>query len=122
MRLFVLAGCFFVTALGTSTARAGGGGEAVGGGTITFVGAIVAPTCSMPVESAETSTALPVSGSRQICAVTGSGTTNPARVYDLNLQHLSSAEPDRVLQYFGNYVRATGGNAADPVLLIQTYE
>lgn len=121
MRLLVLAGCFFVTAFGASTAKAGGGGEAIGGGTVTFVGAIVAPTCSMAAEDAATPSALPTSNSRQTCAGAGSAATNAARIYDVSVQHLSNAESDRVLQYFDNYVRANS-SAADPLLLTQTYE
>jgi hypothetical protein len=115
-------GCFLVSALGTSAARAGGGGT-VDTGTIRFSGAVVEPTCSVAsmqgVINLATSTTL-----QQNCAdpaATSDATTSASRPYQVNIVHLSGSEPDQVLRYFAGYVRAAQATA-DPMLVTQTYE
>ena len=123
-RLFVLAGCFAVLVFGSPAVKAGGGGT-VEGGTITFVGAVVEPTCSvagmtddltMVASAAQAHPAL-----QRSCSDSMAATAN-ARPYEVNVVHLSADEPDQVLKYFANYVRAAQSGSADPVLLTQTYE
>jgi hypothetical protein len=126
-RRLVLVGCFLVSILGTSAARAGGGGT-VEGETITFVGAIVEPTCS--VARVESTLTLAVSAAQkhqplqQNCsdpAIAGTA-AGARRPYVVNIVHLSGSESDQVLRYFANYARVAQPSSADPVLVTQTYE
>lgn len=94
-------------------------------GQITFSGSVVEPTCNAatagnmaitaaaPVIAAET---------RQTCAGPGIATVAASRIYALTVVRLSSSVPDRVLKYFDTYVKTSRTDAADPVLLTQTYE
>jgi hypothetical protein len=122
MRLFVLAGCFLASALGASGVKAGGGGNTEGG-TIAFVGALVAPTCNI---STAPDLLGAVIGAQQLrqrnCSGTTSAPSNASRTYDTSVVHLSSSESDQVLRYFVSYVRAAQAGSADPVLVTQTYE
>jgi len=125
MRLFVLAGCFVGMALGTSAAKAGG--EAIGGGTIAFVGAVVESTCDVNAENTVglvTNAAAQVSPRHYACAAAGADASlavAPQR-YEVSVIQLSDATSDRVLKYFNDYVRASQGSTANPVLVTQTYE
>ena len=125
MRLFVLAGCFLVSALGASGVKAGGGGNTEGG-TITFVGALVAPTCNISTAPDLLGAVVNVPGAQQLrqrnCSGTTSAPSNASRTYDTSVVHLSSSESDQVLRYFASYVRAAQAGSADPVLVTQTYE
>jgi hypothetical protein len=123
-RWLFLVGCLVVSVAGTSAATAGGSGT-LGSGTITFVGALVEPTCSV-------STAADVEGAfghagepqlrRRSCSATGSATADASRTYSSSVVHLSDSEPDQVLRYFAGYVRAGQAVGADPVLVTQTYD
>lgn len=124
MRWLVLAGCSVAMVFASPAATAGGGG------TITFVGAVVEPTCSVAgtpgdlnlvASAAQVHPALQRSCSESTAATTATAGAN-ARPYEVNVVHLSEAEPDQVLKYFANYVRAAQPGSADPVLLTQTYE
>jgi type 1 fimbria pilin len=118
-------GCFFVVALGSPAAKAGGGGT-VESGSITFVGAIVAPTCNVAnnpsVLKAAAGPAQVGQSSIQNCLGAGETVANPSRIYAVTVSHLSGSDSDRVLQYFDNYVRAGQPGTADPVLVTQAYE
>ncbi|GLQ49040.1 hypothetical protein ACFFJT_02370 [Dyella flava] len=129
-RWWVLVGCFFVAVLGASVAKAGGSVKAEGGsikgGTITFVGALVEPTCNISAAADLLSTVNRAARAQQpyqqSCSGTASAPVNASRTYSASVEHLSSTEPDQVLRYFASYVRATQSSGADPVLVTQTYE
>lgn len=95
-------------------------------GRIIFSGSIVEPTCSLaPEESAMVTGATPsVVGEtrRQTCARPGHATAAASGIYALTFVRLSSSVPDRVLQYFDTYVKASRVDAVDPMLITQTYE
>lgn len=127
-RRLVWGGCFLVSLLATSVARAGGGGT-IEGGTITFSGAIVEPTCS--IASMPGALNLPIDAARKhqplqrncLTPTTASAATAVSRPYSVSVVHLSASEPDRVLNYFANYVLATQpSGSAGPMLVTQTYE
>lgn len=91
---------------------------------ITFTGAIVEPTCGVNIERVAT----------LVTAASGSGvphsdmcgrpntTVVASQIYTVSVVRLSDAEPDRVLRYFSDYVRAGQVNAPSPILVTQTYE
>ncbi|MGC1549121.1 MAG: hypothetical protein WA777_11385 [Rhodanobacter sp.] len=124
-RCVVLVGGFCAMVLSTSLAHAAGGGT-IGGGTITFVGAILAPTCNIATVpdslTAVAGEAVAPTSHRQICSGPGGDAANMARAYALNVVRLTSTESDPVLKYFDNYVKAGDPTAKDPVLVTQTYE
>jgi hypothetical protein len=120
-----LTGSVVISVLGASAAYAGGGGT-IEGGTITFVGTLVEPTCGFAV-TADLFNAQGRAGgteqpNRRSCSGTASTPANASRTYSSSVVHLSNAEPDQVLRYFAGYVRAAQASAADPVLLTQTYD
>jgi type 1 fimbria pilin len=126
-RWLVWTGCFLVAVLGTSAARAGGGGT-VDSGTIRFAGAVVEPTCS--IEGMQSVVSSAVSGAQthqslqQNCSdptSAGGATASSSRPYTVDVVSLSGSEPDQVLRYFAGYVRAAQA-AADPKLVTQTYQ
>lgn len=125
MRLFVLAGCFVGMALCASAVKAGG--EAISGGTIAFVGSVVESTCDVNAENTVgliATAAVQVSPQHYACATAGvdaSLAAAPQR-YVVSVIQLSDSTPDRVLKYFNDYVRASQGSTANPVLVTQTYE
>jgi type 1 fimbria pilin len=128
-RWLVLAACSVAMAFGSSAVRAGGGGT-IEGGTITFVGSIVEPTCSavttigdlsQMVSAAQLHSSLQRSCSGASVTV-ATPNANVSRPYEVDVVHLSSSESDHVLNYFANYVRAAQPASADPVLVTQTYE
>jgi hypothetical protein len=81
---------------------------------IAFSGSIVESTCgATPTIAAET---------RQTCAGPGNVPAAVSRIYALTAVRLSSSVPDRVLKYFDAYVKTSRTDAADPMLLTQTYE
>jgi len=129
MRWLVLAGCSVAMVFASPVATAGGGAT-VGGGTITFVGAVVEPTCNVADVSGDlnlvASAALVHPALQRSCsgpvATTAATASTNARPYEVNVVHLSETEPDQVLKYFANYVRAAQPGSADPVLLTQTYD
>lgn len=91
---------------------------------ISFSGSVVESTCSAVVEESMTVTgATPATGgeTRQICATPGNAAA-ASRIYALTIMRLSSSVPDRALKYFDTYIKASRTDAADPVLLTQTYE
>jgi type 1 fimbria pilin len=123
MRLFVLAGCFVTAAVGSPAARAGG--ETVGGGTITFVGAIVEPTCTVSAQNVAQwvdGGAAQVHRGEATCSGADASTANAAspQIYDVTVTHLTNTEQDHVLKYFNDYVKLSG--TGNPVLLTQAYE
>jgi hypothetical protein len=90
---------------------------------IAFSGAIVEPTCGI---AASKNTTVGVIAQRQqtqrlTCATPGNATAKP-RAYVLTTRRLSDLESDRVLKYFDTYIKAGRPDAADPMLLTQTYE
>lgn len=127
LRYVVLAGCFFVTVLGSPAAKASGGGT-IDGGTITFTGMVVEPTCSVATVSTDVGLApgavqvhQPLQRSCSSATATGP-TAKVSRPYIVDVVRLSGTEPDRVLRYFENYVRAAQPQSANPQLITQTYE
>lgn len=123
-RYVILAGCFLGLVLGSPAARAGG--DIAAGGTITFVGAVVEPTCSIANEPDSlhlvTSPAASEQSTRHICSGPSGSQVEASRIYEANVTHLSATTPDRVLSYFDHYVRAANPGGADPELVTQTYE
>jgi type 1 fimbria pilin len=101
-------------------ARAGGGGTIENGGTITFTGAVLEPTCSYPVAEVATPSGAPAQ--RQVCGGPGGSVANAARIYAVNVSQLSGDESDRVLKYFDNYVTAGQSSAEHPKLVTQVFE
>lgn len=92
-------------------------------GRITFTGAIVEPTCGVEVERVVTRAA--ASAQSMPRTETCSGTNKnvaASQIYTVSVVRLSDAEPDRVLRYFSDYVRASRVDASSPTLIIQTYE
>jgi hypothetical protein len=119
-RWWVLVGCVGLSLLCAPAARAGGGGTIENGGTITFTGAILEPTCSFP--TAQLVTAPGFHAQQQVCGGAGGSVANAARIYAVNVSQLSSDESDRVLKYFDNYVTAGQSSAQHPQLITQVYE
>jgi hypothetical protein len=107
--------------LNISIAQAAGSGS-LGSGTISFVGAVVAPTCMITTSPNTLGEAVAIQSRRQICPGPGGDAANAARIYTASVVRLSSAESDPVLKYFDHYVKASGLDAKDPVLVTQTYE
>ncbi len=124
-RWFVLAGCSVAMMCASFAVKAGGNGT-IEGGTITFVGAVVEPTCSIAAElellRAVTSAAGAQPSYQRTCSSTNPAMVNRSRIYNVGVVHLSNSEPDQVLKYFASYVRAAQPSSADPVLVTQTYE
>ncbi|RUL64447.1 hypothetical protein EKH79_10480 [Dyella dinghuensis] len=97
------------------------------GGTISFMGSLVEPTCNLSTAPDLLSQAASVEGARQSYRRSCSGgttrtTVDASRTYSTSVVHLSSIESDQVLRYFAGYVRAAQSSTADPVLVTQTYE
>ena len=112
----VFCACIFVMNL--SPARADGG-------RINFSGAVVAPTCSLTTADIPkvgvTALRTLVDTDRLKCAKSGNGAGSSPQIFVFTAERLSSSVPDRVLQYFYAYVKASRVDAADPMLVIQTY-
>jgi type 1 fimbria pilin len=119
-RWWVLSSCLLVSVLGASAVKAGGGGNI--DGTITFVGEVVEPTCSLGAEQNLVSVAMAQQSRQRSCTGANPAAAQASRIYNVGVVHLSSAEPDQVLRYFANYVRVAKSGGADPVLVTQTYE
>lgn len=118
VRSLVLLGCVVAMILASPAAKAGKDG------TIAFAGAVVEFTCSIEALPEGVGSTAVANQPRQHCAgaiTTGTG-AGTARPYLVEVAHLSDSEPDRVLRYFVTYVRAEQHDAADPVLVTQTYE
>jgi hypothetical protein len=94
------------------------------GGRITFTGAIVEPTCGVSTEHIATMVANSSTQnlSRRIACTVANALTSAAPIYAVTVVKLTGSEPDRVLQYFNKYVKASQANASGPVLVTQTYE
>lgn len=127
-RWLVLASCSIAMMFSSSAVRAGGSGT-VESGTISFMGAVVEPTCSIAADPVSLNAVITASGLRSSqphnClrpAGAGPNATDAARIYQVDVEHLSGAEPDRVLNYFASYVRAAQTGSADPVLVTQNFE
>jgi type 1 fimbria pilin len=89
-----------------------------GGGTITFRGAIVEPTCALP--SLEVATSLPTGSASLTCARVG---VSPAK-YTIHVQSLAT-DPlpgDRLLSYLATYLGTSQPATSGAVLVTQTYE
>jgi hypothetical protein len=114
----VLAGCLCAMVFGASTANATSG-------RIVFSGTIVEPTCGA-FAGHMTSIALsgaPAAAQRVVCAGTGGVTAAAPPAYVMTVARLSSDTSDRLINYFSNYLQASGIAAADAARLItQTYE
>jgi type 1 fimbria pilin len=124
-RWLVVGGCLALW--GSSAVQAAGGGT-LEGGTISVMGAVVAPTCSIAANLGSLSAVISASernpSQQENCtrAVgTAASAPDPSRIYEVNVDHLSASEPDQVLNYFAGYVRAAQPSA-DPVLLTQSFE
>lgn len=93
-------------------------------GRIVFSGAIVEPTCGVSAERvAAWVAAAPGQGQSHPTTCCGSNAAVAApQMYTVTVAHLSHAEPDRVLRYFSDYVRASQVDAPSPTLVTQTYE
>lgn len=93
---------------------------------IVFSGAIIEPTCSIPAaESTRVGAAasgVESQARRLACAKLSHAAVGTVQVYALTAVRLSSAVSDGVLKYFDAYVKASRPDAADPVLLTQTYQ
>ena len=108
-------GCVVALTLGAPLAYADGG-------TITFSGAVVTPTCS--VDSGGTST-LPVSGTRFGCGgAAASFSTQSPQAYTVSVEPLgsSSLSTDRLITYFSGYVRASVPGDTHMQLVTQAYD
>jgi hypothetical protein len=111
---FSLVGCALALSLVALNARAAGG-------RIAFSGAVVTPTCG--VVPASGTQASGTSGSQFGVDCLGSapaGTAKPPSV--VTVSKLTAAEPDRVLEYFSDYVAASQATAQRPMLVTQVYE
>lgn len=111
---YSLVGCALALSLVALNARAAGG-------RIAFSGAVVTPTCG--VVPASGIQADGPSGPQFGVDCPGSasaGTAKPA--YVVTVSKLTAAEPDRVLEYFSDYVAASHAAAERPVLVTQVYE
>jgi hypothetical protein len=60
--------------------------------------------------------------SPRIACTVPNAPTSAASIYAVTVVQLTGSEPDRVLQYFNNYVKASQASASGPVLVTQTYE
>ncbi|MFI4957826.1 MAG: hypothetical protein ACHP7C_01535 [Lysobacterales bacterium] len=111
---FSLVGCALTLSLVALNARAAGG-------RIAFSGAVVTPTCGVvPVGSAQAGGA---SGSQFGVDCLGSAPAGRAKpAYVVTVSKLTAAEPDRVLEYFSDYVVASQATAQRPMLVTQVYE
>lgn len=99
--------------LGIAAMLAASGARA-DGGQLTFTGRIVESTCPVGPEAgpgADLATGKVACGSQ----------ANDDRSYDVSRMALTGNEPDRVLRYFNDYVRA-GNPAAQPTLVVRVYE
>jgi hypothetical protein len=94
------------------------------GGRITFTGAIVESTCGVTAESAAAlATGAPKENLLHQATCTGPNAAAVApQIYRVSAVRLSDSVSDRVLKYFDNYVKASGPEAKDPVLVTQIYE
>jgi hypothetical protein len=102
-------------------AAASGSIDPSAGGRITFIGAIVEPTCGPSTERIATWMAVPSEPGRphlDACSKSGA-TAIPSQTYTITVVHLSNTETNRVLKYFSDYVSAS---RADPILITQSYE
>jgi type 1 fimbria pilin len=111
------AGCTLAMIVGSSSVRADGG-------SISFSGAVVEPTCSISdarIDVAPTHSDPNATPGRFAC---GSADTaaDAGRAYSLTEVSLDAAAiaDDRVLAYFAGYLSAAG--IAEPKLVTQTYE
>lgn len=126
IRLVVLAACSVAMVFASSVVKASGSGTI--DGTITFVGAVVEPTCSAVVTPGDVNLIISAAQIRpslqRNCAgsTVMAATAGASRPYAVDVVHLSGSEPDRVLKYFADYVRAAQPSSANPVLVTQTYE
>lgn len=115
----VLAGCMIAAAFGMSSARAAGG-------TISFSGAIVEPTCAFVADLAPTLlpvAELPAAARRVACAGAGGVTIAAPQAYAVTVVRLSIDTTDPLLRYFNSYVQVGAFVAADAGRLVtQTYE
>ena len=129
-RWLVLAVCLFVVVPESAAVKAAGNRAVEAeGGTITFVGAVLEPTCAInATNAAAVMDGASIAPSPQHSyACTGNASVSTADVaasrrYSLTVTHLTDAEADPVLRYFDGYVRASSAEAPNPVLLTQVYE
>jgi hypothetical protein len=101
-------GCVVALALGGPLAHASSGG------TITFAGAIVAPTCGFLSTSQS-----PIQHGGGGCGTTMAASASPTSVYRQEVIALENVleSQDRLLNYFASYA-----GASNTRLLIRTYE
>ncbi|MFZ0871322.1 MAG: hypothetical protein WAM90_11430 [Rhodanobacter sp.] len=93
------------------------------GGRITFTGAIVESTCGVTAENvAILATGAPAQNPLHATCTGANAAAVAPQVYRVSVVRLSDSVTDRVLKYFDNYVKASGPDAKDPVLVTQIYE
>jgi hypothetical protein len=96
------------------------------GGTITFVGAIAAPTCPTSdtrIEGVANASAGQASNGRFVCE-DRNATFDPAQSFSLSITTVqaSGMADDRVLRYFAGYAEAAGSDEAEVKLVTQTFQ
>ncbi|PXV59110.1 hypothetical protein SAMN04487785_10630 [Dyella jiangningensis] len=94
------------------------------GGTITFSGAVVAPTCAAGTGNVAAMTASP-SHQRFDCAgSSGANARTAPTSYTLTVEPLdgSALSADRLASYFSAYVKASGHEDAHVNLVTQAYD
>lgn len=107
-------GCVVALALGAPWAHAATG-------TITFVGAILAPTCS--ADAGFLVGMVPGSSGRYSCEGPASTSRDAAPfVVKITTVAASGIADDRALSYFSGYARAAGENDAAVKLVTQTFD
>lgn len=111
---FSLVGCALALSLVAMNARAAGG-------RIVFSGAVVTPTCGVvSVSDIQTDG---TSGPQFGVDCPGSAPAGEAKsAYVVTVSKLTAAEPDRILQYFSDYVAVSHAAAERPMLVTQVYE
>jgi type 1 fimbria pilin len=114
-------GCVVALALGVPLAHADGG-------TITFSGAVVEPTCAISGERIAMIASVKLSGDlsrRQVdCGRSSAGAVSAAQSYTLSVEPLESSalSSDRLVAYFTSYVRASTREDPRMQLVTQAYE
>ncbi|MFC5527348.1 hypothetical protein ACFPPA_16525 [Rhodanobacter ginsengisoli] len=111
---FSLVGCALALSLVALNARAADG-------RVIFSGAIVEPTCHVDQRNLDMASAVPAP-SRVACAGASGVTSVAPQAYTLNITHLSTETPDRLLRYFAGYVKEGGADIAAARLVTQTYD
>lgn len=94
-------------------------------GRISFSGAVVEPTCTVPAHQLANSIATPAVDARvPLRLVCGQTATNPGRFYARTVVSVDAATiaDDRLLAYFASYANAQADDEPPARLVIRTYE